>query len=65
MVARTCHRRTEVPLFVEAILLRLAMLTRHEGAARRRLLEPVPTRAELRAIFATRQFAAEPQRPAH
>ncbi|WP_176730495.1 hypothetical protein [Devosia insulae] len=53
-----------MPLFVEAIMLRLAMLTRHEGAARRRLLEPVPTRAELRAIFATRQFAVEPNQPA-
>ena len=53
-----------MPLFVEAIMLRLAMLTRREGAARRRLLEPVPTRAELRAIFAARQFAVEPNQPA-
>ncbi|HEV2517505.1 MAG TPA: hypothetical protein VGV07_19785 [Devosia sp.] len=49
-----------MPLFVEAIMLRLAMLARHEGEVRRRLLEPVPTRAELRAIFAARRFVAEP-----
>lgn len=54
-----------MPLFVEAILLRLAMLTPREGAAaRRRLLEPVPTRAELRAIFAARQFVLDPHQPA-
>lgn len=53
-----------MPLFVEAILLRLAMLTPREGAARRRLLEPVPTRAELRAIFAARQFVLDQHQPA-